>query len=91
MSKDIIMLLTETKAWIDPNLIELSEEKVKTSKRGEKRKKVESTKKEQADEMNEAHDLDRDNEKQYAFLNPNRVALKRASHISDASESEDEE
>ena len=89
MAKDVVALLTESKAWIDPNLVALAGEKPQEGKRTKKRKRDETTTKTNVDgEENDDYD---DNEDPFPFLNPNRIVLKRASHVSDASSSSSEE
>lgn len=89
MAKDVVALLTESKAWIDPNLVALAGEKPQEGKRTKKRKRDETATKTNVDgEENDDYD---DNEDPFPFLNPNRIVLKRASHVSDASSSSSEE
>jgi ATP-dependent RNA helicase DDX5/DBP2 len=92
MAKDVVTLLTETNAWIDPNLLELTAEKAQEGRRSKRRKLDDAAKSPAQADANVECDNDDAGEDQYAFLNPNRIVLKRASHVSDASsESEAEE
>jgi superfamily II DNA/RNA helicase len=107
MAADVLSLLKETDAWIDPNLVELAGEKPAGKRAARKRKRLEESKtapKPQEGEATAAPGVDGDeadmddgediieddyddeiNNRQFSFLNPKRIVLQRASHVSDAS------
>jgi ATP-dependent RNA helicase DDX5/DBP2 len=86
MAKDVLALLRDSKAWLDPNLLELTGEG-EGGKRS-KRKKDTATPVEKAPGEENEDDWD---DGQFTSLNPSRIVLKRASHVSDASEDDDDE
>jgi ATP-dependent RNA helicase DDX5/DBP2 len=95
MAKDVVALLKETNAWLDPNLVELAGEKAHDGKRAKKRKREETkppANVETSGDVDDAGGDDDDNDdhdanvaRQFNFLNADRIVLKRASHVSDAS------
>ena len=95
MAKDVVALLTESQAWIDPNLVALAGEKPQEGKRIKKRKRDETATKpvcETKTNVDGEHNDDAvDDEDPFPFLNPSRIVLKRASHVSDASSSNSDE
>lgn len=97
MAEDVIALLEYSNAWIDPNLREL----VGTDGRAKKKQKRQPDEKKRQVNVKRiengsqqtgygADDGDWD-DWQFANLNANRIVLKRAGHVSDASESESDE
>jgi hypothetical protein len=86
MAVSVVDLLKSCKAWIDPNLIALIEE----NKDGKKKRKRrdESTENAGAGEIVGDDDSDSDNN-QFSFLG--KIVLKRALHVSDAGDSDDDE
>lgn len=92
MAKDVLALLEFSKAWIDPNLLELVGTKGGSPKRKRGRQEqnaVEDDIEAFGDGPDAIDDEDWD-DGQFANLCANRIVLKRASHVSDASESESE-
>jgi ATP-dependent RNA helicase DDX5/DBP2 len=87
MAKDVVALLRDSKAWLDPNLLELAGEGEGGKRSKRKKDKATPVEKKAPGEENE-DDWD---DGQFASLNPSRIVLKRASHVSDASEDDDDE
>jgi superfamily II DNA/RNA helicase len=96
LAKDMVDLLERTHAWVDPNLRVL----MNKSNNRDKGKKTKSPRKQEQPKRKapppqqkrttiDSHDDDDDDE--FPELLPNRIVLKRASHVSDASSSEDED
>ncbi len=89
MAPSVVQLLQASNAWVDPNLVALtierkSPDKNYTNNDSKKRKRKQNA----ADDMGgETHADESDND-QFAFLG--RSVLKRASHVSDAEDSEDD-
>jgi len=79
LAMDLIRLLEAHNAWVDPNLRALANEEKPNSRK--------HAKKTRADDENDDDDEPVDD---FPELAPNRIVLKRASHVSDASSSEDE-
>ena len=95
MADDVMKLLEETGSWVDPNLKELAGEAPQPSKRAKRKfakdKALLSETQGTAAPNGGVGDED-DWEKEFApSLKPNRTILKRASHVSDASSSSEEE
>ena len=107
MAKDTIELLKSSNAFIDPNLLALvakedrpsstTNEPMSKSKRRRQRKEKQA--KNNDLEANDAvgakptsnvEGFDSD-EEEFQSLQPNRIVLKRASHVSDAEDSDDDE
>jgi superfamily II DNA/RNA helicase len=98
LAPDLVKLLESTGQWIDPNLTDLVED---ASRRATKRKEQARKRNNlQAGNNKEAKDKKKRQKKQmqddldddpFAELAGNRIVLKRAAHVSDASSSEDEE
>lgn len=86
MADSVVELLRATNAWVDPNLLALTKSGKEPSVRKRRRKNKpaasEDTKKPAKED-----DGDSDND-QFAFLG--RSVLKRASHVSDAEDSDDD-
>lgn len=91
MADSVIELLRICCAQIDPNLLALSSQNSSAEKTHAtpKRKRIKSEKKEQTTAQKfEAED--HSDEDQFSYLGNNKIVLKRASHISDAEDSEDD-
>ncbi len=88
LAPDLVRLLESTNQWIDPNLQQLSDE----SQEGvhEPMKKKQKTKQQDKPKGKDLDQLLDDEEKAFAALAGDRIVLKRASHVSDASSSSDE-
>lgn len=69
---DLISLLEQHKQWVDPNLKELLSDENSTKERPPKRQKIRK-------------DDDEDDDDEFANLSANRIVLKRAGNVSDAS------
>jgi ATP-dependent RNA helicase DDX5/DBP2 len=91
MANDVLTLLNETKAWIDPNLRELAGEKAAGNSRSKKRKRNQEMLQPNLSHASSGEDANEesDEDDQYAFLDPNRIVLDRASHVNDSSDSSD--
>ena len=93
MADSVIELLTICKAWVDPNLLALSSTKsTNVSGKKRRRKKNSSTAEVAAVPKPRSSNEDQcesDNDP-FSFLNANKIVLKRASHVSDADDSDDE-
>jgi len=95
MVDSVIELLRLCKANVDPNLLALTSTKSDASScKKRKRKKNASaevgTSSINADHTDTDEDCGSDND-QFAFLGVNKIALKRASHVSDAEDSEEDD
>mmetsp|Transcript_23996 Transcript_23996/g.66495 ORF Transcript_23996/g.66495 Transcript_23996/m.66495 type:complete len:653 (-) Transcript_23996:199-2157(-) len=104
MAKDVLELLRSCNAWVDPNLIALLPEDAKQDTGDSKRKRRKrgknandegealdaksSAAKKKKPDVDDSNIMD-DSEDEFAHLAPNRIVLKRASHVPD-SDSEDE-
>ena len=92
MVKDVLALLEFSNAWIDPNLLELGRNGGPSKKKQRRQQQTAADENQQASgdglDANEDDDWD---DGQFASLCANRIVLKRASHVSDASESESNE
>ena len=100
VAADMVQLLEANDAWVDPNLRALiSETKEKKLPRKEMSsrpaknpskpdKKVTKSKTAFARTDDDKDALESDNDQDFDDLAPNRIVLKRASHVSDASESD---
>ncbi|CAJ1958864.1 unnamed protein product [Cylindrotheca closterium] len=92
LATDMISLLEKTDAWVDPNLRALvgnGASKEKKSKGGAKPKKNKADF-EKKNVKRTDNNLEDDDNEEFPELAPGRIVLKRASHVSDASSSEDE-
>ena len=92
MAGSVVDLLKASHAWVDPNLIALTEEIGSSSNRsnkdGRKKRKRESKLTDTAGRMGETEGgVDSDND-QFSFLG--KSILKRAGHVSDAEDSDDD-
>jgi superfamily II DNA/RNA helicase len=92
MAGSVVDLLKTSHAWVDPNLIALTEEIGSSSNRsnkdGRKKRKRESKLTDTAGRMGETEGgVDSDND-QFSFLG--KSILKRAGHVSDAEDSDDD-
>lgn len=95
MANTVIQLLQICKAQVDPNLIALANEKKPEAKSDEgsmRKRKREATAVDSAAEAEKAEAVagSEDDDNQFSCLSGNRIVLKRASHVSDAEDSEDE-
>jgi len=89
LAMDLIHLLEAHKAWVDPNLRALATEEDNPKSRKKHAKKPRDNNKEK--DKNEDDDEDNDEPvDDFPELAPNRIVLKRASHVSDASSSDDD-
>jgi len=105
MANDVVELLRSCNAWVDPNLIALvpkdskqsdGESKRKRRKRNKKTSDEGETvdtntsnakkKKPNVDDIQVAEDSEED---EFAHLAPNRIVLKRASHVADSDSGDD--
>jgi superfamily II DNA/RNA helicase len=93
MAGSVVDLLKTSHAWVDPNLIALTEEIGSSSNRsnkdGRKKRKRETKSTDTAGRMGgkTEGDVDSDND-QFSFLG--KSILKRAGHVSDAEDSDDD-
>ena len=87
MAVSVVDLLKSCKAWIDPNLIALIEEN-KDGKKKRKRRDESTENATGAGEIVGDDDSDSDNN-QFSFLG--KIVLKRALHVSDAGDSDDDD
>lgn len=87
LSPDLVRLLESTNQWIDPNLQELADES--QTPENEPSKKKQKTKHPSKGKALDA--LLDDEEMAFAALAGDRIVLKRASHVSDASSSSSDE
>lgn len=92
MAGSVVDLLKTSHAWVDPNLIALTEEIGSSSNRsnkdGRKKRKRESKLTDTAGRMGETEGgVDSDND-QFSFLG--KSILKRSGHVSDAEDSDDD-
>jgi superfamily II DNA/RNA helicase len=90
MAPAVIELLKACNAWVDPNLLALTEDETSSDKKqtnndSKKRKRKHNG----ADSEGGADNGDESDNDQFAFLG--QSVLKRASHVSDAEDSEDED
>jgi superfamily II DNA/RNA helicase len=103
LAADLIQLLEGSNAWVDPNLRELMQPRKPRSADGhdgskhDKRKtqRVENADREHKKEKDIGRDdsSDHDNEndeEEFAHLSGNRIVLKRAGHVSDASDDDED-
>lgn len=103
MANDLVSLLHSTGAWVDPNLRELVKDddgntdgkfSAKKKRRRRQRKKVIeadpglSEEKDKGERNTEADSDDDWDDGQFANLDSNQIALKRATHVSDAEDSD---
>jgi hypothetical protein len=93
MAKDVLALLEFSNAWIDPNLLELVGRNDGPSKKKQRRQQqtVAEDYHQASGDGTDANEDDDWDDGQFASLCANRIVLKRASHVSDASESESNE
>lgn len=93
MATSVIELLKACNAWVDPNLLALIEE-TKVPARSMARNHSDEKKRkhnvaDKVDKTGNAQDVDDADDDQFAYLG--RSVLKRASHVSDAEDSEHDE
>lgn len=103
MANDLVSLLHSTGAWVDPNLRELVKDDdgntdgefsaKKKRRRSQKKKVIEadpgpSEEKDKGERNTEADSDDDWDDGQFANLDSNQIALKRATHVSDAEDSD---
>jgi len=104
MAADLVQLLQNNNAWVDPNLLALvheardGESKEKTQTKTSNNKKKERSSQNSNDvkqsldrKANDEEDDDDNDVDEFPELSGNRIVLKRASHVSDASSSSSEE
>mmetsp|Transcript_486 Transcript_486/g.948 ORF Transcript_486/g.948 Transcript_486/m.948 type:complete len:697 (+) Transcript_486:178-2268(+) len=107
MADSVVELLKACNAWVDPNLLALTSEKKNNKKKkassneessnnnnnkktsGKKRKRKTTAKRE--NQTGEEKDDESDNDNEFSFLGRSSSALKRASHVSDAEDSDDDD
>lgn len=90
MASSVLELLKACNAWVDPNLLALIDEKKspdKMSANGDSKKR--KRKQNVEDGVGGTGHGDESDNDQFAFLG--RSVLKRASHVSDAEDSEDDD
>ena len=95
MAPNVLSLLRQTNAYVDPNLLALVDggDGKNNPKRGKKKSNKEEPlqkklKKPNGEDNNGVEQEEKDNDwddGQFASLDPNRILLQRASHVSDAS------
>ena len=91
MALSVVALLKACNAWVDPNLLALIDEKKSPDKiisangDSKKRKRTQNAE----DSVGGTGNGDESDNDQFAFLG--RSVLKRASHVSDAEDSEDDD
>ena len=92
MAKDVIRLLKNCNAFVDPNLILLVPEKDRlvdeTQQKRKRRRRNEKQTNEKIEPETDEPGFDSD-EKEFASLKPNRIILQRASHVSEAESDSD--
>jgi superfamily II DNA/RNA helicase len=99
MAKDVVSLLESCNAWVDPNLQELidspgggggnnNSKKRKENKKPSRKEEDPDVKKNKATNLNEDDEWD---DGQFSNLAGNRIVLKRATHVSDASSDSEED
>ena len=103
MANDLVSLLHSTGAWVDPNLRELVKDDdgntdgefsaKKKRRRRQKKKVIEadpglSEEKDNGERNTEADSDDDWDDGQFANLDSNQIVLKRATHVSDAEDSD---
>ena len=98
MAADVVKLLEANDAWVDPNLRALVATQNKNAhgnhgcneKRPKKKSRVEPAKRRVAQQSNadSFSNYDEKDDDDFRHLAPNRIVLKRASHVSDASSEE---
>jgi hypothetical protein len=101
MASDVVALLRASKAWVDPNLVQLINGSPNTSATnradgaGKRQKQAEDQIPSNRDECEAQKPLNSDDasddDGQFRHLNPKSIALKRASHVSVASDSSDDD
>lgn len=89
MASSVVELLKGCNAWVDPNLLALTEEgksqrKISTNNDNKKRKRKQIA----SDDVGGTDNDDESDNDQFAFLG--RSVLKRASHVSEAEDSGDD-
>lgn len=94
LAADMITLLESTNAWVDPNLRALAV--VKKTEKGASNEKNTTSSCSKNDEESKMIEANRKFEnggqdEEFMELSPNRIVLKRASHVSDASSSSEGE
>jgi superfamily II DNA/RNA helicase len=94
MAGSVVELLETCHAWVDPNLIALTEESKSSANRstkdGQRKRKWENESSDTSGRTGKTEgDVDSDNDDgQFSFLG--KTTLKRASHVSDAEDSDDD-
>jgi ATP-dependent RNA helicase DDX5/DBP2 len=89
LAPDLVRLLESTNQWVDPNLQQLADEsQEKEHEPPEKKQKSKQPDKPKGKDLDQLLD---DEEKAFAALAGDRIVLKRASHVSDASSSSSDE
>jgi len=95
MVDSVIELLRLCKANVDPNLLALTSTKSDASSCKKRKRKKNASAKVGTSSINaDNSDIDEDcgsDNDQFAFLGVNKIALKRASHVSDAEDSEEDD
>lgn len=87
MAKDVVQLLKSSNAWLDPNLLAIIDEGLLKKKR-HRPVQLPPTDTGLEDAIEDVDDEWDDG--QFASLSANRIVLKSAGHVSDASESEEQ-
>lgn len=94
MADSVIELLRLCKANLDPNLLALSSTKSDTGSSTKRKRKKKSSAGEATSPINAHEDCaekDDDSDNDFACLGVNKIALKRAPHVSDAEDSEEDD
>ena len=92
MADSVIELLRICNAQVDPNLLALSSQNASTNNRtsASKRKRSKMEKEDQAFTTKNLDVEDHSDEDQFSYLGNKKIVLKRASHISDTEDSDDD-
>jgi ATP-dependent RNA helicase DDX5/DBP2 len=95
MAPDLVQLLESNQAWVDPNLRALANETAngQTGQTRRKNGQKKDTAAEKADVENQSIDPEEESDHidDFPDLSATRIVLKRASHVSDASSSEEDD
>jgi hypothetical protein len=88
MASSVVQLLQSCNAWVDPNLVALIKDRKSPVENSTNNDSKNRKRKNAAGDMEGETNDDESENDQFAFLG--RSVLKRASHVSDAEDSEDE-
>jgi len=102
MAKDVLDLLTSCGAWIDPNLISLipgkstecstsASRRKRRNRRGKNNTPIDEDARDHSEILKSTAGMDGDDEEdEFATLGQPRILLKRASHVKDDSDDEED-